>query len=86
MTFEYMEPEWEDKYVTMLDALIDYLDEIGQREIKTINQRDITIIKALIEFYDFEVLDNQDILDIMDDVKARVNERDDIEQGEDNGN
>jgi len=86
MTLEYLEPEWEHKYVTMLDALIDYLDEIGQREITTINQRDITIIKALIEFYDFEVLDNQDILDIMDDVKQRVNERDDIEQGEDNGN
>lgn len=86
MTLEYIEPEWEHKYVTMLDALIDYLDEIGQREITTINQRDITIIKALIEFYDFEVLDNQDILDIMDDVKQRVNERDDIEQGEDNGN
>jgi hypothetical protein len=81
MTLEYLEPEWQDKYVTMLDALIDYLDEIGQREITTINQRDITIIKALIEFYDFEVLDNQDILDIMDDVKERVNERDDIEQG-----
>lgn len=86
MILEYLEPEWQDKYVTMLDALIDYLDEIGQREITTINQRDITIIKALIEFYDFEVLDNQDILDIMDDVKQRVNERDDIEQGEDNGN
>ena len=81
MILEYLEPEWQDKYVTMLDALIDYLDEIGQREITTINQRDITIIKALIEFYDFEVLDNQDILDIMDDVKARVNERDDIDQG-----
>jgi hypothetical protein len=86
MRFKYVEPEWEDKYVTMLDALIDYLDEMGQREIKTTNQRDITIIKALIEFYDFEVFDNQDILDIMDDVKVRVNERDDIEQGEDNGN
>ena len=81
MILEYLEPEWQDKYVTMLDALIDYLDEIGQREITTINQRDITIIKALIEFYDFEVLDNQDILDIMDDVKERVNERDDIDQG-----
>jgi hypothetical protein len=76
MTFEYMEPEWEEKYVKMLDALIEYLDEIGQRDIKVINDRDIRIIKALIEFYDFEVLDNQDILDIMDDVKARVNELD----------
>lgn len=76
MTFEYIEPEWEAKYVKMLDALIEYLDEIGQRDIKVINERDIRIIKALIEFYDFEVLDNQDILDIMDDVKARVNELD----------
>jgi hypothetical protein len=76
MTFEYMEPEWEAKYIMMLDALIEYLDEIGQRDIKTINDRDIRIIKALIEFYDFEVLDNQDILDIMDDVKARVNDLD----------
>lgn len=76
MTFEYIEPEWEAKYVKMLDALIEYLDEIGQRDIKTINDRDIRIIKALIEFYDFEVLDNQDLLDIMDDVKARVNELD----------
>jgi hypothetical protein len=76
MTFEYMEPEWEAKYIMMLDALIEYLDEIGQRDIKVINERDIRIIKALIEFYDFEVLDNQDILDIMDDVKERVNELD----------
>jgi hypothetical protein len=76
MTFEYVEPEWEAKYVKMLDALIEYLDEFGQRDIKVINERDIRIIKALIEFYDFEVLDNQDLLDIMDDVKARVNELD----------
>ncbi len=76
MTFEYMEPEWEAKYIMMLDALIEYLDEIGQRDIKVINERDIRIIKALVEFYDFEVLDNQDLLDIMDDVKARVNELD----------
>jgi hypothetical protein len=85
MTFEYMEPEWEAKYILMLDALIEYLDEIGQRDIKVINERDIRIIKALIEFYDFEVLDNQDILDIMDDVKARVNELD-LEEGDENVN
>lgn len=76
MTFEYMEPEWEAKYVMMLDALIEYLDEIGQRDVAAINERDIRIIRALIEFYDFEVLDNQDILEIMDDVKQRVNELD----------
>ena len=76
MTLEYVEPEWEVKYVKMLDALIEYLDNIGQREGTAINERDIRIIKALIEFYDFEVYDNQDIIDIMDDVKQRVNELD----------
>lgn len=76
MTLEYVEPEWEEKYVKMLDALIEYLDDIGQRDIKVINERDIRIIKALVEFYDFEVLDNQDLLDIMDDVKSRVNDLD----------
>ncbi len=76
MTSEYIEPEWQKKYVRMLDALIEYLDDIGQREIKTISERDIRIIKALVEFYDFEVLDNQDLLEIMDDVKQRVNELD----------
>ena len=76
MTFEYIEPEWEEKYVKMLDSLIQYLDDIGHRDIKTINERDIRIIKALVEFYDFEVLDNQDLLDIMDDVKSRVNDLD----------
>lgn len=83
MTFEYMEPEWNAKYVRMLDALIEYLDTIGQREVKTINERDIRIIKALVEFYDFEVLDNQDLLDIMDDVKARVNDLDFMEEEDD---
>ena len=75
-TFEDIEPEWDAKYLTLLDALINYLDEIGHREDKTINQRDITIIKALIEFYDFTVDDNQDIIDILDDVKERAKELD----------
>lgn len=73
---EYLDPVWEEKYVMMLDALIEYLDTIGQREVTTINERDMRIIKALIEFYDFEVTDNQDIIDIMDDVKQRVDELD----------
>lgn len=70
--YEFVEPEWEPKYLQMLDALVEYLDNIGQRQVTSINERDIRIIKALIEFYDFEVVDNQDILDIMDDVKIRV--------------
>jgi hypothetical protein len=80
MTFEYVEPEWDKKYVQMLDALIEYLDNIGQREVTAINQRDITIIQALIEFYDFEVVDKYDIIDIMDDVKIRVSQIDEEEK------
>ena len=82
MTFEHVEPEWDDKYVRMLDAVIEYLDSIGEREDTRINQRDITIIQALIEFYDFEVLDKQDILDVMDDVKLRANELGDDDESD----
>lgn len=80
MDDEILEPEWDKKYVQMLDALIEYLDNIGQREVTTINQRDITIIQALIEFYDFEVVDKLDIIDIMDDVKIRVSQLDEEEK------
>ena len=82
MTLEYIEPEWEAKYVKMLDALIEYLDDIGQREDTRINQRDITIITALIQFYDFEVTDNQDIIDILDDARERSKELDFDEEEE----
>ena len=81
---EYSEPEWDPNYVRMLDAVIEYMDSIGQRDNPNINQRDITIIQALIEFYDFEVQDRQDILDVMDDVKVRVNELDFMEEDDDN--
>jgi hypothetical protein len=80
MDDETLEPEWDKKYVQMLDALIEYLDNIGQREVTTFNQRDITIIQALIEFYDFEVVDKYDIIDIMDDVKIRVSQIDEEEK------
>jgi hypothetical protein len=80
MDDETLEPEWDKKYVQMLDALIEYLDNIGQREVTTFNQRDITIIQALIEFYDFEVVDKLDIIDIMDDVKIRVSQLDEEEK------
>ena len=73
---EYTEPEWDPKYVQMLDAVIEYMDDVGSRDEPKINQRDITIIQALIEFNDFEVLDKQDILDVMDDVKVRVSQLD----------
>lgn len=76
MEEEFIEPEWDPTYVRMLDAVIEYLDSVGERDDVKINQRDITIIQALIEFYDFEVLDKQDILDVMDDVKVRVSQLD----------
>lgn len=72
MSKEFLEPDWDPTYVRMLDAVIEYMDTIGQREDPTITQRDITIIQALIEFYDFEVADKQDILDVLDDVRIRA--------------
>lgn len=80
MDKEFVEPEWDATYVRMLDAVIEYLDDIGSRDEPKINQRDITIIQALIEFYDFEVLDKDDIIDIMDDVKIRVSQLDEEEK------
>ena len=77
---EYSEPEWDSNYVRMLDAVIEYMDNIGSRDEPKINQRDIQIIQALIEFYDFEVLDKQDIIDVMDDVKIRVSQLDEEEK------
>lgn len=74
MSKKFLEPEWDATYVRMLDAVIEYLDSIGSRENIKINQRDITIIQALIEFYDFEVTDKQDILDVIDDVRVRANQ------------
>ena len=78
--YEFLEPEWDAKYVQMLDAVIEYMDDVGSRDEPKINQRDIRIIQALIEFYDFEVLDKQDIIDVMDDVKIRVSQLDEEEK------
>ena len=76
MNSEFVEPDWDPKYVRMLDAVIEYMDSIGERENSKINGRDVLIIRSLIEFYDFEVLDNQDIIDVMDDVKIRADQLD----------
>jgi len=80
MNEEFVEPEWDPTYVRMLDAVIEYMDNIGERDDSTIDQRDINIIQALIEFYDFEVNDKQDISNIMDDVKIRVSQIDEEEK------
>ena len=74
MNAKYDAPDWDPQYVRMLDAVIEYMDTIGGRENPNINARDITIIRALIEFYDYEVYDNQDIVDVMDDVKVRADQ------------
>jgi len=80
MNSDFVEPEWDPNYVRMLDAVIEYMDNIGSRDEPKINQRDIQIIQALIEFYDFEVIDKQDIIDVMDDVKIRVSQLDEEEK------
>lgn len=76
MNKEFVEPEWDPTYVRMLDAIIEHLANAGGCDDPKINQRDLNIIRALIEFYDFEVVDNQYIVDIMDDVQIRVSQLD----------
>lgn len=68
---KFIEPEWDPKYVKMLDAVMEYMDEVGSRDKPVIAGRDILIIRSLIEFYDFEVNHNQDLLDVLADVKIR---------------
>ncbi len=50
------------------------MDTIAERSDTTINERDITIIRALIEFYDFEVDSWEDVLDVLSDVVTRTKE------------
>jgi len=68
---KFIEPQWDPKYVKMLDAVMEYMEEVGSRGKPDIAGRDILIIRSLIEFYDFEVNHNQDLLDVLADVKIR---------------
>jgi len=68
---KFIEPQWDPKYVRMLDAVMEYMDQVGSRDKPDIVGRDILIIRSLIEFYDFEVHHNQDLLDVLADVKIR---------------
>lgn len=68
---KFIEPQWDPKYVKMLDAVMEYMDQVGSRDKPDIVGRDILIIRSLIEFYDFEVHHNQDLLDVLADVKIR---------------
>ena len=60
---KFIEPEWDPWYCKMLDAVGEYMDTIGHRPDPEINDRDILIIKALIDFYGFDTSEMQEILD-----------------------
>jgi len=68
-----VEPQWDPWYCKMLDAVGEYLDTISERDDKDINERDLRIIKALIEFYGF---DAEELKDILDDVEERSTQLD----------
>jgi len=73
---QFTEPEWSEDYIRLLDAIGEYMDTIGKRDNPDITERDITIIRALIEFYDFEVDGWEDVMDILSDVATRAEELD----------
>jgi hypothetical protein len=66
---EFEDPEFDPWYSKMLDAVGEYLDSIGSREDREINERDILIIRALIDFYGFEA---EDFLEVLEDVNVRT--------------
>lgn len=76
---DFIEPEWDPTYVKMLDAVGEYLDNMGDRDKDQVNERDIRIIRALIEFYDFEP---EYIHDIMEDVLTRTEQLERLEEEE----
>lgn len=67
-TKKWVEPDWDPWYIKMIDAVGEYMDEIGHRPDTEITDRDINIIKALIEFYGF---DSDEMEGILDDIKIR---------------
>jgi hypothetical protein len=66
---DFFEPEFDEWYTRMLDAVGEYMDTISDREDQNITQRDITIIRALIDFYGFH---SEDMMEVLDDVVARA--------------
>lgn len=65
-TKKWVEPDWDPWYIKMLDAVGEFMDEIGHRPDPEITDRDFVIIKALIEFYGFDSGEMEDILNDMD--------------------
>lgn len=66
---KWVEPDWDPWYCRMLDAVGEYMDGIGHRVDPEIDDRDIRIIRALIEFYGF---DSDEMKDILDDINTRT--------------
>jgi len=68
---ENAEPEWDEDYLVLLDAIGEYMDAISVRADPSITERDIVIIHALIDFYDYEVEDWAEVMSVLNDVAVR---------------
>jgi hypothetical protein len=79
-TKKWVEPDWDPWYIKMLDAVSEYMDTIGHRLDPEITDRDITIMKALIEFYGF---DSNEMEDMLDDINIRTEQ---LERQKENDN
>lgn len=82
-TEEDLEPEWDEDYLVLLDAIGEYMETIANRSDPSINERDITIIYALIDFYDYEVQSWEEVMDVINDVAIRC-EQLELEEVENN--
>lgn len=68
---EVLEELFDEDYVILLDAIGEYMETIAIRPDPTINERDVTIITALIGFYDYEVQSWEEVMDVINDVAIR---------------
>jgi len=68
---EILEELFDEDYVILLDAIGEYMETIASRSDPTINERDVTIITALIGFYDYEVENWEQVMDVINDVAIR---------------
>ena len=80
---EDLDPAWDEDYVVLLDAISEYMEKIANRGDTSINERDITIIYALIDFYDYEVQSWEEVMDVINDVAIRC-EQLELEEAENN--
>ena len=80
---EDLDPAWDEDYVVLLDAISEYMEKIANRGDISINERDITIIYALIDFYDYEVQSWEEVMDVINDVAIRC-EQLELEEAENN--